>query len=322
MKKLGILIAAFGMFALVSIASANTADILQPASTITYNEDLTVNGTGRFDSVYIGKQDEGGVTFFNGTIVNSTIGEDEADNPVTFGDNVRIDGELFRTEAGGDNPIKLADTLKPQTTATYDLGTTDNQFRNAYFSGTVTTTALSGMGIVNSTNILDGTIATSDLANSAVTTAKIYNGTINTADLADEAVTNNKIADGTITYSKLSTSAVMTDNMGDNIVTAEKMDYTNSHGYAKAGGVVQDDGTLLSSFNNVGGDITVNNPSGGAYAIVIPGITTSDMTMATIYGIDKGGISAQVSAANQINVYTYNITGEAYTNHYFNFVVY
>ena len=319
MKKLGILIGIFGLFVLVGVASASTTDVLQPASTITYNEELVVNATARFDSAYIGSTEagEGGVTFFNGTIINSTTGEDEADNPVTLGDNVRIDGELFRTEVGGKNPIKLSDTIIPSVNNTYSLGSSTNQFKDGYLAGTLTAdtialTTLSGDSIVTTDNIAD----------SSIMSAKIYNGTINTADIADEAVTNDKIADGTIRYQKLSTSAVMTDNMGDNIVTAEKMDYTNSHGYAKAGGVVQDDGTLLSSFNNVGGDITVTNPSGGAYAIVIPGITTSDMAMATIYGIDKGGVSVQVSAVNQINVYTYDITDGGYANHYFNFVVY
>ncbi|GAG87515.1 unnamed protein product [marine sediment metagenome] len=55
----------FGLFLLTGAVSASDADILQPASTITYNEDLTVNGTGRFDSIYIGETGVGGVTFFN-----------------------------------------------------------------------------------------------------------------------------------------------------------------------------------------------------------------------------------------------------------------
>jgi len=42
------------------------------------------------NSLKVGQQGEGGVTYFNGTIVNETTGEDDADNPVTFGDDVRI----------------------------------------------------------------------------------------------------------------------------------------------------------------------------------------------------------------------------------------
>ena len=119
----------FGLFVMVTSVSATTANLLQPASTITYNEELVVNDTGRFDSVYIGKQDEGGVTFFNGTIVNSTTtstDDDDAagspaqadvDNPVTFGDNVRIDGRVYRgatasPEDDGSMPFILNDNVE------------------------------------------------------------------------------------------------------------------------------------------------------------------------------------------------------------------
>lgn len=104
----------FGVFAFVAFASASTADVLQPASDVVYDENLIVNGTGIFDSVRIGKQDVGGVTFFNGTIVNETTDENDDGNPVTFGDDVRIDGMLWRgEEAGpGDNmPVKFQDDV-------------------------------------------------------------------------------------------------------------------------------------------------------------------------------------------------------------------
>lgn len=54
-----------------------------------------VTGTGIFDSIKIGKQGTGGVTFFNGSIINNTT-TDGVDNPVTFADNVRIDGRIQR----------------------------------------------------------------------------------------------------------------------------------------------------------------------------------------------------------------------------------
>ena len=170
MKKLGILITVFGLFALVGVVSASTADELQPASTITYNEDLTVHGTGRFDSAYIGSTEAGvgGVTFFNGTMINNSVDDDgESTIPLTLGDDVRIDGQIFRTEIGGDNDIKLADTIKPQTTATYDLGTTTNEFNDAYFAGAVIATDLNAETLTL-TGALTGTTATftGDVANS------------------------------------------------------------------------------------------------------------------------------------------------------------
>jgi len=152
-KILGMSIMTLGMFAVVGVVAAAPADDLQPASTITYNEELVVNDTGRFDSAYIGKQDEGGVTFFNGTIVNSTTGEDDADNPVTFGDDVRIDGQIYRTEVGGENPIKLADSIRPQTTNTYDLGTSTFQMKDGYFAGTLNAGTLSASNVYTKTEV-------------------------------------------------------------------------------------------------------------------------------------------------------------------------
>lgn len=96
------------------VVSASDACVLQPAATVVYDEDLTVNGTGRFDSVYIGKQGVGGVTFFNGTIINATVGTDDYNNPITIADNVRIDGSVFRGETPGpldDKPFSILDHL-------------------------------------------------------------------------------------------------------------------------------------------------------------------------------------------------------------------
>ena len=136
MKKLGMLITIFSIFVLASSGLASTADILQPAATITHNEDLVVNGMGTFNSLRVGREEEGGVTFFNGTIVNSTTTEGE-DNPITFGDNVRIDGSLFRTEIGGDNASRVADTILPAATNLNDLGSSDLRFKDAYLSGNI-----------------------------------------------------------------------------------------------------------------------------------------------------------------------------------------
>lgn len=154
---------ALGVFALAGAVSASSmAETLQPVSTITYDEEVVINNTIRANSAYIGSTAAGvgGVTFFNGTIVNNSVDANGASTiPVTFGDDVRIDGEIYRTEVGGDDPLKLADTIRPQTTATYDLGTTTNEFQDAYFSGTVNTAALS-TGTLALTGALTGTTAT------------------------------------------------------------------------------------------------------------------------------------------------------------------
>jgi hypothetical protein len=73
------------------------------------------------------------------------------------------------------------------------------------FTGTVTLPS----GTVTSTMILDGTIATADIADGAITTAKILDGTILAGDLADGAVTSAKILDGTIVDADINASAAI-----------------------------------------------------------------------------------------------------------------
>ncbi len=59
-----------------------------------------LDGTLIADSIKVGEQGVGGVTFFNGTIINTTT-TSTTDNPVTFGDNVRIDGRVWRGATSG-----------------------------------------------------------------------------------------------------------------------------------------------------------------------------------------------------------------------------
>ncbi|NQV12721.1 MAG: hypothetical protein HQ530_00260 [Parcubacteria group bacterium] len=167
-KILGAFIAACGLLAVAGVAVASTADTLQPASIIAYTEPVTISETltvakpGYFrQGVHIGstEADVGGVTYFNGTIVNAALDSSgDSTIPVTFGDDVRIDGEIFRTEVGGDNPVKLADTIIPAANNTYDLGTSSNKWKDGYFAGTVTAGGLSGSGIVSTSNIASGAV--------------------------------------------------------------------------------------------------------------------------------------------------------------------
>ncbi len=131
------------------------------------------------DWLRVGTQGEGGVTFFNGTIVNETTGENDADNPVTFGDNVRIDGRVYRGATAG-------------TSDTMPFIVNDNM----EVTGSLTAGTLSGTGIVGSDNITDGSVATEDLATSAVTQSdEAYGTAVDTTtestpdyDILDESV--------------------------------------------------------------------------------------------------------------------------------------
>ena len=72
-----------------------------------------------------------------------------------------------------------------------------------------------------------GTVATSMIANSAVTSAKIADGTIVTADLADDAVTTAKIDDANITTALIADSNVTTAKLASGAVTTAKITDAN-----------------------------------------------------------------------------------------------
>jgi len=195
-----------------------------------------VKGTMLFDSIKVGRQGTGGVTFFNGTIINSTTGTGGADLPVTFGDNVRIDGRVYRGATAG--------TSDSQPFIVND---------NMQVVGSLTVGSLSGSGIVSSDNLADdsvttakiknGTIAAADLANGAVTSTKITNGTIATADLSDSVVTSAKITDGTVTNADIADSAAISTakiNGLDNSLTSlnnnkANVDHNHDSSYVSKG---------------------------------------------------------------------------------------
>ncbi|MBU0706758.1 hypothetical protein KKG41_00085 [Patescibacteria group bacterium] len=195
----------FRIALVISVSTVLTVGIVQAASfniTSTLGgvsgDQFDVDGTMIFDSIKVGAQGVGGVTFFNGTIVNNTT-NDSVDNPVTFGDNVRIDGRIYRGATAG-------------TSDTMPFIVNDNmEIAGTLSVGNITTTGLTGSGIISSDN----------LASNAVTSAKITDGTIVTADIAAGSVTqaeeSSETTDQTTTLSgsNYNTAETITMTTGD-----------------------------------------------------------------------------------------------------------
>ncbi|XOU94324.1 MAG: hypothetical protein ACNFW9_05795 [Candidatus Kerfeldbacteria bacterium] len=168
-----------------------------------------VDGTMKMRSTMIGEQGVGGVTYFNGSIINTTTNAG-VDNPVTFGDNVRIDGRVFRGATAGtadSMPFIVNDNME--------------------VTGSLTVASLLGTGIVTSDNITDATIATADIADNAITSAKIVDGTITGSDISSTA--------------DLSIDTVTTTGNITQAVSAE--------GALKGWAYVSSGGTLTSGYN-------------------------------------------------------------------------
>jgi hypothetical protein len=108
------LCAAFAVGGALLMAPTQAATNLGDAASLSLDNEFT-GRVNQFPSIKIGKQGVGGVTFFNGTIINATTGSNGSGVPVTFGDDVRIDGELWRgAEAGtaDSQPLKINDNVE------------------------------------------------------------------------------------------------------------------------------------------------------------------------------------------------------------------
>ena len=128
----------------------------------TVQADATINGVSTFagDAYAQSNFDVAGDASFQNDV--SVTGQ------ITIGQN----GQSATTMSIYHNVSFLGDVTIPSDSISYNFGNQE---------------------IVYSQNILDGEIATVDLANDAVTTAKIANDAVTTAKIADDAVTNDKI---------------------------------------------------------------------------------------------------------------------------------
>ena len=292
MTKLLSLLTILGTLSLINTASASTTSDLQPALEIVYNEDLTVHGTGRFDSAYIGKTTgEGGVTFFNGTMINAS----EGDVPLTMGDDLRVDGMIWRGPSRGTNDdmgLKFADSLWPALDNANDIGTSELQFKDGYFTGNLHVGDIQGNDIINTNEIAttnDPTanqllsyngeglewITVGDIT-SVTAGAGLDDGGTTSGDItlrvANDGITSAMIDDGTITGSDISSSANL--NVATGAFSGDINQGLSGYGAIKAG-VYVIEGLCESAnqwtYNN--NLITCNHPSIGKYTLTFDFVT-------------------------------------------------
>jgi hypothetical protein len=112
-----------------------------------------------------------------------------------------------------------------------------------------------------------GQIGSNGIANNAIKSRHIANGQVKTPDLKDNAVKSAKVKDGSLTGNDVADGSLSSDDLG-----------TSVKGVAMAGVTVASDGTIVQSFNRVGGAITASNPSTGTYSVTIPGAAFTGFT--------------------------------------------
>lgn len=244
---------------IVYAATRNITSTLGGAS----GDIFEVSGGFKVSSLTVGAQGTGGVTFFNGTIVNNTT-TSGADNPVTFGDNVRIDGRIYRGATAGTSdtlPVIINDNLQ--------------------VSGSLTVASIVSSGVVTSANIADGAVATADLASGAVTQA-VENNT--------SSVTTTKSGNGNY---DIATQVQITTGSSKLFCMFNGYGSINTPDTTMSLALVYDGSPILNSYreatighNNVGHVIlatsAIIDATAGTHTVQL-GWNTSAGTTATIY---------------------------------------
>jgi hypothetical protein len=73
---------------------------------------------------------------------------------------------------------------------------------------------------INSAEIVDGTIANTDLATNSVNSSNIVDGSVSSTDITDGTVSSTDIADGTITGTDIANNTVSSSNITDGTITS------------------------------------------------------------------------------------------------------
>jgi hypothetical protein len=155
---------------------------------------LSVNNISSLDFLRVE-----GVSYLGGTLVNPT------DAPITLGDNLRVDGEIWAgpQKGTGDNlSLKISDTMIPTLTNLNDLGSENKRWRNIYTSGNIKGNHLSLTGDIEANNLtLAGNI---EAKTSNVDT--LYADTAEIGNITGTTISGTSINGTSATFSDLTVS--------------------------------------------------------------------------------------------------------------------
>ena len=128
---------------------------------------------------------------------------------------------------------------------------------------------------INSQSVADGTIATGDLADSAVTSAKIGVDVIAAEDLAANSITTAEITDGAVTQAKLASSVSLggyflnkDGTASANASDKDKMFRVNANTTTGNITLAASDNASATGPITIGNGFTITISSGGRLAII------------------------------------------------------
>ena len=220
---------------------------------------------------------------------------------------------ITKTDVGLANVDNTSDANKPVSTAAQTALDLKANLASPTFTGTVTLPT----GTVTSSMILDGTIATADIADAAVTSAKIANDTIAAVNIAGDAVTSSKIASNAVETAKINDGAVTSAKIADGTIVNGDINASAAIAQSKIDGLTTDlaakaplagpaltgDATAVNL--TISGNLTVNgtttNINSTNLVVEDKNIVLADVASPTDTTADGGGITLKGTTDKTFN---------------------
>ena len=150
--------------------------------------------------------------------------------------------------------------------------------------------------------ICDKCVGTTDIADSAVTSAKIGSGQVKNTDIGNNAVTSGKIADGQVFGSDIAAVTIGSSDIADSAVTSSKL----AGGAVKLNGphIVRGDGTSIAPSTTGSDDatcpsgetLTGGGYNGGAFSMQVYFNQPSGTNTWFVAGFNEGTVSRSLYA--------------------------
>ena len=198
-------------------------------------------------------------------------------------------GHSLPSSAPGDgNVLKWA-----ASSSSWIWGSTGESLDTTDISDSAITSAKLADDAVTQQKIADNAVGSNELINSSVTSQKINSQAVSTDKIADGAVTNQKIADNAITTPKILDSSVSTTKLADDSVTADKLANTTvtAGSYTLTSLTVDAQGRITAASNGSIGDsnnttnTVVKRDVNGDFAAGT--ITASSLTGLSVPSVDS-----------------------------------
>ena len=178
-----------------------------------------------------------GTTLYNYTLSsdNNTITFNSAlpSGAIVFCERRTRDADSAYTTFASGSTIRATDLNNSSTESNFTAQDARNKaldLENAVFGGTQPTINGVVQPFVDSSKIIDGSIATVDIADAQITTGKLADSSVTQDKLAQNAVSTVKIAGSAVTEAKIASNAVTTAKISDaNVTTAKIADGNITH---------------------------------------------------------------------------------------------